>query len=189
MKSTGTFEANKSSGMDIVNFFETVEGTWFSQRTTHFSLGQPSQTGQTMLNITRLSADNPQVIALCEQFAAVPSKTVFALSIQQEGQASIYGSAKVSPQRTTVFVGLKSEEAATGQFLSQTDAEPAVAGQYRLQEEVLLLTTVTDELQSEERLWFMNPNLRMRTTLLKRADGLQMASFCSEIRRISKPTA
>ncbi|MEM1281081.1 MAG: phycobiliprotein lyase, partial [Cyanobacteria bacterium P01_H01_bin.152] len=35
------------------------------------------------------------------------------------------------------------------------------------------------------RLWYMNPNLRMRTNLVKRADGFQMASFCSEIRRSS----
>ncbi|MGF1524965.1 MAG: phycobiliprotein lyase [Leptolyngbyaceae cyanobacterium] len=189
MKSTGTFEANKGGGMDIVNFFETVEGTWFSQRTTHFLPVQPSQTGQTLLNITHLQADDPQVVALCEKFTADPSKIVFALCIQQEGQAQIYGSAQAQPQRTTVFVGLKSEAAAAGKFLSQTDAEPAVTGQYRFEEEVLLLNTLTDELQSEERLWFMNPNLRMRTTLLKRADGLQMASFCSEIRRLSKPAA
>ena len=140
-----------------------------------------------MLNITRLNADNPQVEALCSKFAADPGKTVFALCIQQEGQAKTYGSVQASPPQTTVFVGLKSEQAATGQFLSQTGGEAAVTGQYRLEEEVLLLATVTDEFQSEERLWFMNPNLRMRTTLLTGKHGLQMASFCSEIRRLSKP--
>jgi hypothetical protein len=35
---------------------------------------------------------------------------------------------------------------------------------------------------SEERLWFASPNLRLRTSILKRFGGFSMASFCSEIR-------
>ena len=70
-------------------------------------------------------------------------------------------------------------------FFSQTDQEPAIAGQYVLENEVLTLSVRNDEFQSDERLWYMNPNLRMRTSLVKRADGQQMASFCSEIRRSS----
>ena len=172
--------------MDIVNFFETVEGSWFSQRTTHFLPGQPSQTGQTMLVVTRLDSSDLRVATLCEKFSADREQLIFALCIQQEGQAQTYGISQTSPQRTTIFVGLKSDDAVAGQFLSQTDKEPAVTGQYQYEDDVLTLTTETSELRSEERLWFMNPNLRMRTSLLKRTDGLQMASFCSEIRRIPK---
>lgn len=175
--------------MDIVNFFETIEGTWFSQRTTHFLPGQPSQTGQTMLEISRLTIEDARLISLCEKLSVKLEQVVFALYIQQEGKAKTYGTAKASPQRTTVFAGLKSETIAKGQFLSQTDNEPTVIGHYQFDEEVLTLVTVTKELRSEERLWFMNPNLRMRTSLLKRVDGFQMASFCSEIRRLSRPTS
>ncbi|MEM0981553.1 MAG: phycobiliprotein lyase [Cyanobacteria bacterium P01_H01_bin.58] len=172
--------------MDIVNFFEKVEGTWFSQRTTHFSLGQPSQTGQTTLHITRLTPDDSRVIALCQSSAIVPTEIVFAIHIQQEPQASIYGPKKTLPQRQTVLLGTKDiNEGITGQFFSQTEQEPISTGQYALEDEVLTLTIQTDELQSEERLWFMNPNLRMRTSVLERADGLQMASFCSEVRRLA----
>ncbi len=39
-----------------------------------------------------------------------------------------------------------------------------------------------------ERIWFTKPNLRLRSTTAVGADGqLQQGSFCSEIRRVSRP--
>ncbi|RZM81902.1 phycobiliprotein lyase [Leptolyngbya iicbica] len=171
--------------MSIVNFFETVEGTWFSQRTTHFAPGQPSQTGQATLKIARVETSDARVTALCQQCNADANAAIFAYTIQQEGQASLYGSGAATPPRTTLMVGLKSDDDCSGQFFSQTDREPAIAGKYCLEGEVLTLSVRNEEFQSDERLWYMNPNLRMRTSLVKRADGYQMASFCSEIRRSS----
>jgi hypothetical protein len=172
--------------MSIVNFFETVEGTWFSQRTTHFEPGHPSQTGQTTLQIERVDSSSPSVTTLCEEVSADAGDTAFALVIHQAGQASVYGSGPASPKRTTTLIGLKSEDECSGQFFSKTDQEPAVAGHYQLEDDVLSLSVQNDEFQSYERLWYMNPNLRMRTSLVKRTDGFQMASFCSEIRRLSQ---
>lgn len=178
--------------MDIVNFFEKVEGTWFSQRTTHFSPGLPSKTGQSMLEIKRLASDTAQCTSLCQHFEADKTGITFAISAQQMSQAGTYGAnASATPQHTTTFIGVKGETAASGRFFSQTDQTPPTHGRYRLEDEVLILTLQTDALQSEERWWFMNPNLRMRTSVLKGSDGFQMASFCSEVRRlqVSKPPA
>ena len=172
--------------MDIVNFFETVEGTWFSQRTTHFSPDQPSQTGQTTLHVTRLEPTEAPVVELCQRVSVNADLAIFAYAIVQEGQAKLYGGGTTSPKRTTTLVGLASDDGSSGQFLSQTDQEPAVSGQYQLEDDVLTLNIATDQFQSYERLWYMNPNLRMRFSLVKSADGFNMASFCSEIRRISK---
>ncbi|MEM6520958.1 MAG: phycobiliprotein lyase [Cyanobacteria bacterium P01_C01_bin.70] len=171
--------------MSIVNFFETVAGTWFSQRTTHFAPGQPSQTGQTTLKITHVDFSNPRIATVCQQCNADANAVIFAFLIQQEGQASLYGSGSSAPKSTTLMVGLKSSDPAAGQFISQTEGEPAIVGHYALEEEVLTLSVRNDKFESDERLWYMNPNLRMRTSLVKRADGIRMSSFCSEIRRSS----
>jgi len=41
-----------------------------------------------------------------------------------------------------------------------------------------------------ERIWFTKPNLRLRSTLESSGDGSpSRASFCSEIRRVSRPAA
>ncbi|MGD1859240.1 MAG: phycobiliprotein lyase [Leptolyngbyaceae cyanobacterium] len=171
--------------MSIVNFFETVTGTWFSQRTTHFAPGQPSQTGQTTLKISHVDFNDPRVVSLCEQFKADAAAVIFAFLIQQEGQASLYGSSSNAPKSTTLMIGLKSADPSAGQFMSQTETEPAIAGQYALEADVLTLSVRNDKFESDERLWYANPNLRMRTSLVKRADGIRMSSFCSEIRRSS----
>jgi hypothetical protein len=166
--------------MDIVNFFERTEGTWFSQRTTHFIQGQPSQTGQTTLEMTTLATDAPVIAALCQQFAADPAAVLLALQIEQGGRLD--GSPQVQQQSTTLFVVMKPTENG-GQFFSQTGSEAPTQGQYQLDEEVLTLITDTDQLHTEERIWYLNPNLRMRTSFATLSDGFQLASFCSEIRR------
>jgi hypothetical protein len=65
----------------------------------------------------------------------------------------------------------------------------SVAGRYRVGEDgALTLITEYETMSTEERLWFASPNLRMRTSILKRFGGFSMASFCSEIRMgVTKP--
>lgn len=171
--------------MDIVNFFEKIEGTWFSQRTTHFELGHPSQTGQATLTITRPSANDPRIVGLCQQFDANSAGAIFTLKVCRTGQASTYGSALTTPEAETILVGLKQNAPSVGRFFSQTESAIATEGQYLFENEVLTFKAQHDDYQCEERLWFMNPNLRMRTSLLTRSDGFRMASFCSEIRRMT----
>ncbi|MEM8542986.1 MAG: phycobiliprotein lyase, partial [Cyanobacteria bacterium P01_H01_bin.119] len=53
--------------MDIVNFFETLAGKWFSQRTVHDLSLQKSRAGQSDLEIDWLTKDHGDVMALCSQ--------------------------------------------------------------------------------------------------------------------------
>ncbi|NJM85498.1 MAG: phycobiliprotein lyase, partial [Leptolyngbyaceae cyanobacterium RM2_2_21] len=48
--------------MEIVNFFEKLEGSWFSQRTTHYVSTQTSQSGQSDLKMERVSAKRPREV-------------------------------------------------------------------------------------------------------------------------------
>lgn len=42
--------------------------------------------------------------------------------------------------------------------------------------------------EQRERIWFTKPNLRLRSVIINGADGQpEQASFCSEIRRVSRP--
>lgn len=52
----------------------------------------------------------------------------------------------------------------------------------------LELVITTEGREVRERIWFTKPNLRLRSTVVTRADGLpDRASFSSEIRRVSRP--
>ncbi|CAK6686501.1 MULTISPECIES: phycobiliprotein lyase [unclassified Synechococcus] len=50
----------------------------------------------------------------------------------------------------------------------------------------LVITSAGQE--QRERIWFTKPNLRLRSVIVNGADGQpEQASFCSEIRRVSRP--
>lgn len=54
----------------------------------------------------------------------------------------------------------------------------------------LELTIRSNDTEVRERIWFTKPNLRLRSTVESSADGSPgRASFSSEIRRVSRPTA
>ena len=58
-----------------------------------------------------------------------------------------------------------------------------VIGRYEMDSENgLVLTTDYETMSSVERFWFANPDLRVRTSVVKRFGGLSTASFCAESR-------
>ncbi|PZO51757.1 MAG: hypothetical protein DCF15_14405 [Phormidesmis priestleyi] len=90
---------------------------------------------------------------------------------------------------TTLLVPLTPIEG-SGILLRQTPQNPqtpAYVTTYTLADDVLTITGKTSEARSEERLWFINENLRMRTSMSELTNGLRIASFCSEIRLGVKP--
>lgn len=170
--------------MDIVSFVETLAGKWFSQRTTHYLASQTSQAGQSNLWIEVLSAMDASLVQLCEAQGQDPSHIACGLKIDQDSRMD---GDTGNTQRTTVMVMLQPTAEGKGLLLQATPKEPVAQGEYGLDNEVLTLTTQTPNGTVQERLWFVNPNLRMRTSVLKAGDTEQMASFCSEIRMGGAP--
>ncbi|WP_017300305.1 phycobiliprotein lyase [Nodosilinea nodulosa] len=165
--------------MDIVNFFETLAGKWFSQRTTHDLAGQSSQAGKSNLLIEFLPATDGDLAQACAPLGHDPSQIACGLRIHQDSQ--IDGQTQ-KIQSTALMVIFPPTEAETGVLVQAASSSPALQGNYRLENEILTIVTPTEAGQVEERLWFVNPNLRMRTSVLKSGNTVQIASFCSEIR-------
>jgi hypothetical protein len=174
--------------MEIVNFFEKLAGRWFSQRTTHALSTKQSKAGKSDLEVEFLSADNPDVTQLCAQAATGGVPPLCGLRIKQSSTIDGDTTAKV---QTTLLVPLTptSNSQSTAQsgedttysgvlLRSGTDEQSA----YTLEEEVLTIVSDSPAAHSEERLWFVSDNLRMRTGVTALSNGLRIASFCSEIR-------
>jgi phycoerythrin-associated linker protein len=53
------------------------------------------------------------------------------------------------------------------------------------EDNALTLVSERDNTRCEERMWFESDNVRLRTTIVTQANGDALASFYSEIRRIS----
>lgn len=173
--------------MEIVNFFETLTGKWFSQRTTHFLASQSSQAGQSNLLIEFLPAIDPSLIQICEQLGQDPATIACGLRINQDSRLD---GDNQTTQSSTLMVALAPDPSGQGKLMQATASLPPTQGNYRLDSEILTVTTDTSTGRIEERLWFVNPNLRMRTSVVKADDAVQTTSFCSEIRMgLTQPSA
>jgi hypothetical protein len=165
--------------MEIVNFFESLAGKWFSQRTTHYLASQSSQAGQSNLLIEFLAHTDPALAELCSQLGQDPSQIACGLRINQDSRME--GESQ-STQSSTLMVAMHPDPVGKGVLMQAVPRQPAAQGEYGLDNDVLSILTRTDGGLVEERLWFVNPNLRMRTSVFKADEEVQMASFCSEIR-------
>ncbi|MBD1918647.1 MULTISPECIES: phycobiliprotein lyase [Cyanophyceae] len=173
--------------MEIVNFFETLAGKWFSQRTIHNLASQSSQAGQSNLLIEFLPATDGDLAQVCTTLGHDPGQIACGLRIHQDSQLE-GESQKI--QSSALMVMMTPTDAGDGVLVQAPTSSPALQGSYRVEDDVLTIMTPTDAGQIEERLWFANPNLRMRTSVLKIGDDVQIASFCSEIRMgVVKPAA
>ncbi len=175
--------------MDIAEFFQLSSGKWFSQRTSHDFALKKSESGKSTVEVELLDKADPAVIKLCEQNETNADLAVCGARLTWQGTTE---SSKKEQTGSTFLVAIAdAPNAAEGRLLRQRDhADPApIAGRYLIgsDESVTLIAESTD-LYSEDRLWFASPNLRFRTTVLKRSGGFTMATFCSEIRMgVTKP--
>ncbi len=169
--------------MNITEFFQQSSGKWFSQRTSHHLAFKQTEGGKSELKIELLDQDNPEVIKLCEQYEIDPALALCGARVTWDGTME-WDEEKHAG--STVLVPIVDPDVPNeGKLLREMGyAEKApVAGRYVMgNDDALVLITEYESMYSEERLWFASPNLRLRTSVLKRFGGFSMASFCSEIR-------
>lgn len=169
--------------MNIVEFFQQSAGKWFSQRTSHHLAFNQSQAGKSDIVIEMLSSGDPAVIQLCQQYDVEPALALCGLRITWNGTVE---KDEKKHEGSTVLVPIADSDHPNQGTLLQgiEDGEKApVPSRYSMGgDDALTLITDQKTLYVEERLWFASPNLRLRTSILKRQGGVNTASFCSEIR-------
>jgi hypothetical protein len=171
--------------MDIQEFFEQSAGKWFSQRTSHHLAFKQAESGKSNITIEMLSAAAPEVVKLCEQYNIDPQQALCGARVAWDGTME-WDEDKEKHTGSTVLVPVPDPDKPNeGRLLREMGyAEKApVAGRYIMgSDDALTLITDYETMYSEERLWFASPNLRLRTSILKRFGGFSMASLSSEIR-------
>jgi hypothetical protein len=164
--------------MDIIEFFQQSAGKWFSQRTVHNLTSGELQAGKLELNIEILPPEDSAVTKLCEKHQTDPAL------------ASLAGARVTSQGETgaTVLVPIiDGDNPQQGALLQDRgNGSSNLIGRYAIApDDVLTYITESETVYAEERLWYLMPNLRLRTSFVKQANGLSIACFYSEIRRLS----
>lgn len=176
--------------MDIAQFVESSFGCWRSQRSVHhLAFGHFEQVIST-IDIAPLGDSDEAVISLCKSHNIDPQRASHPFRMSWEGESDWDESESV--QGTTILVPIPDQDdPKAGQLLrDQGYAEtiPAI-GKYHLTEDgTFILLTEYERAMAEEKIWFLNPNFRLRVSLIKTSagSGVVTASFSSEIRSLSE---
>ncbi len=173
--------------MDIIQFVDQSIGQWRSQRSAHHLAFSHFEAVQSIIDIDMLSSDDPAVIELCQTYQIASDRAVSPFQMNWAGQSDwdedqpeVTGSAILVPIPDPVVPQ-------RGKLLrDQGYAETiAAAGDYHfLDDGTFVLITAYENAAAEEKIWFANPNLRFRVSLIKTSagSGVVTASFSSEIR-------
>jgi phycoerythrin-associated linker protein len=179
----------KINVMDIKQFVEQSLGRWRSQRSAHHLVFGHFEAVKSVIDIIALSPDDGAVIDLCKSYNIDPAQAVSPFQMTWEGQSDweenseIKGSCILVPIPDPIVPN-------QGKLLrDQGYAETiAAVGDYHLTEDgTFVLLTTYERAAAEEKIWFINPNLRLRVSLIKTSggSGVVTASFSSEIRSLS----
>lgn len=175
--------------MDITQFVELSIGRWRSQRSAHHLAFSHFEAVQSTIDIVALSSDDPAVIDLCKSYDLDPQTATHPFRMSWEGQSDwdenevLKGSSILIPIPDPNFPN-------RGKLLRDRGYAETIAavGNYHLMDDgTFVLLTEYDRAAAEEKIWFVNPNVRFRVSLIKTSDGTGVvtASFSSEIRSLS----
>lgn len=171
--------------MNVMEFFERSTGRWQSQRTTHHLAFRRSEVGESEIQVEALPADHPQVVQICQIHEVDPERAIGGAFVSWQG-AMEWDKDDENHKGSTVFALIPDiEHPRQGVLLRERGYAEVVpvAGQYHMDDENgLVLTTEYETMSSIERFWFASPEVRMRTSTVKRFGGFSTATFCTEVR-------
>lgn len=178
--------------MDVMDFFNLSAGQWQSQRTTHHLPFRRAELGGSTITVEALGVDHPSIIEICQLHQVDPATAVGGAYVTWQGEMA-WDRDDENHEGTTVFALVPDLDAPRqGQLLRErgyAEIVPVI-GRYQMDDEDgLVLITEYETMSSIERFWFAHPNLRLRTSVVKRFGGFSTASFCAESRLPEEPEA
>ncbi|MGJ3253158.1 MAG: phycobiliprotein lyase [Elainellaceae cyanobacterium] len=171
--------------MDAMEFFQLSAGQWRSQRTTHHLPFRRSETGDSEIWVEAFPADHPKVVEICQLHDVDPSLASGGAFVKWQGSMA-WDREDDNHQGTTVFALVPDPgNPQQGRLLRERGYAEIVPiiGRYHIDDEGgMVLVTDYETMSSIERFWFASPNLRLRSSTVKRFGGFSTASFCAESR-------
>jgi len=171
--------------MNVMDFFRLSAGQWHSQRTTHHLPFRRAELGGSTITVEALAQGNDRVVEICQLHSVDPALAVGGALVTWEGSMA-WDREDENHAGNTVFALVPDrDQPDQGQLLRErgyAEIVPVI-GRYEIDgDQGLVLTTEYETMSSVERFWFANPNLRLRTSVVKRFGGFNTASFCAETR-------
>ncbi|WP_088239797.1 phycobiliprotein lyase [Calothrix rhizosoleniae] len=175
--------------MDITQFVDQSLGRWRSQRSAHHLAFGHFEAVESTIDIVTVATNDQRVIELCKSYDVDPQTATSPFQMSWKGHSD-WDDDEVM-EGSCVLVPIPDRDRPNqGKLLRDqgyAETVPA-AGNYHLTDDgTFVLLTAYDRAAAEEKIWFVNPNLRCRVSLIKTSNGAGVvtASFSSEIRSLS----
>ena len=176
---------------DAKEFFERSAGRWRSQRTTHHLPFRRAESGDSDINVDFLNADDQKIVDICQMHDIDPQTAIGGAFVSWDGTMA-WDKDNEDHKGTTVFALIPdTKNPRKGKLLRERGYAEIVpvAGEYEMDaEDGLVLITEYETMSIIERFWFVNPNLRLRSSTVKRFGGFNTATFCAESRVVAEET-
>mgnify|MGYP006369630517 FL=1 len=170
---------------DAKEFFQQSAGRWRSQRTTHHLPFRRAESGSSDINVEFLDADDEKIAAICAMHEIDPQSAIGGAFVSWDGSMA-WDKENEDHKGTTVFALIPdSEDLRKGKLLRERGYAEIVpvAGEYHMDhDDGLVLITEYETMSIIERFWFVNADLRLRSSTVKRFGGFNTATFCAESR-------
>jgi len=171
--------------MNAMEFFQRSAGKWRSQRTTHHLAFRQAEMGSSDIQVTSLDGQDPKILEICKMHEIDPILAAGGALVTWDGSMA-WDKDDENHKGSTVFAIVPDpENPRKGRMLRErgyAEIVPVV-GLFEMDEEDgLILITEYETMSSIERFWFPSPNLRMRTSAVKRFGGFNTSTFCTEVR-------
>lgn len=170
---------------DAKEFFQQSAGRWRSQRTTHHLPFRRAESGSSDINVEFLDAGDEKIAVICEMHEIDPQTAIGGAFVSWDGSMA-WDKENEDHKGTTVFALIPdSEDLRKGKLLRERGYAEIVpvAGEYHMdQDDGLVLITEYETMSIIERFWFVNPDLRLRSSTVQRFGGFNTATFCAESR-------
>jgi hypothetical protein len=171
--------------MDVMDFFRLSAGQWNSQRTTHHLPFRRAELGGSTITVEAFEPEHPSVVEICKLHDVDPSSAVGGAFVKWQGSMAWDKEDEDHSGETVFALVPDADNPRQGQLLRErgyAEIVPVI-GRYEIDDaEGLVLITEYETMSSIERFWFETPNLRLRTSVVKRFGGFSTASFCAESR-------
>lgn len=168
-----------------MEFFNQSAGRWRSQRTTHHLAFRQAEKGSSTIDVTALAADDPKIVEICQMHEIDPGLAAGGAHVTWDGEMA-WDKEDENHKGSTVFAIVPDpEDPRKGRMLRErgyAEIVPVI-GRFEMdEEEGLTLVTEYETMSSIERFWFVGPDVRMRSSAVKRFGGFNTSTFCTEVR-------
>jgi phycoerythrin-associated linker protein len=171
--------------MNIQEFVGQSIGTWKSQRSAHHLAFGHFEAINSLIEIAEIALDDPALLALCELHNTDPSSIVAPFRMTWEGETDWDDDQKVKGTCVLAPVPASVKHGKLLRDQGYAEEMPAIGEYFFTDDDTFVLNTPYDRAAAEEKIWFVDSNVRCRVSLIKTSagSGVVTASFSSEIRQ------